>query len=101
MDDEARTAAEYRVELVLPGDREALVSSGLVAGKPVTVVPAPGSLTDIARHRTDVTDLQRRHVFRGLGQRREPFADDGLFAECPERGQTPYRDDRPHLRDTT
>jgi len=92
MDDEARTAAEYRVELVLPGDREALVAPGLVAGKPVTVVPAPGSLTDIARERTDISDLERRHVFRGLGQHREPLADNGLFAKRPEGGQAPYRD---------
>ncbi len=69
------------MQLVLARDGEALVAPGLVATEAVAVIPAPGPLTDVARQRAHVADLQRRHVIRGLREHRVPIADAGVRAE--------------------
>src|SRR5204863_2052198 len=81
MHDVARTAAEDRVELILAGEREALIAAGLVARKSVAVVPAPRPLADIAGDRSDVANLRRRHAARRFGQHRVIATDDLIPAE--------------------
>ena len=75
MDDIAWTTTEDRVELVLAADRKTLVSPSLVAGKPVPVVPAPRSLTDIAGQGPDVANLGCGHGPGRVGPKSFPEVD--------------------------
>src|SRR5262245_26695814 len=70
MDDIAGTAAEDRVELVLAGEREALIATVLVALEAVPEVPAPRALTHVAGDRADVANLRRRHGAGSLCEHR-------------------------------
>ena len=71
MDDVTGTAAEDRVELILAREREAPVPTGLVARKPVPVVPAPRPLAQVAGQCPDVADLRRGHTLGRVGQYRD------------------------------
>ena len=68
MDDVAGTAAEDRVELVLAGEREALIPAVLVALEAVPEVPAPRTLTHVAGDGADVANLWRRRAAGALGE---------------------------------
>src|SRR4029450_13791157 len=75
MDDIAGAAAEDRVELVLAGEREALIPAVLVALEAVPEVPTPRTLTHVAGDRADVANLRRRRAAGGLGE-------DGVSLPC-------------------
>ena len=85
MHDEARSAAEDGVELVLAGDRETLVAAGLVARETVAEIPAPGALADVARERARIANLRRGDAGGGFGQHGVFARDERVAAERVER----------------
>ncbi len=87
MHDEAGSAAEDRVELVLAGDREALIAAGFVARETVAEIPAPRALADVAGQRADVADLRRRDALGRFGQHRVLRSNQRVAAERIERDQ--------------
>jgi hypothetical protein len=99
MDDIAGTAAEDRVELVLAGEREALIPAVLVALEAVPEVPAPRTLTHVAGDRADVANLRRRRAAGGFGEHGVILPEDVVPADRVERRLAPDADACCRLRD--
>src|ERR1035437_86197 len=62
------------------------VAAGAVARPTASVIPAARVLRNIAAECSLVTDLRRRHQFRGLRQQTILLLDDGMIHHLGERG---------------
>src|SRR5262249_1095081 len=72
MHNSARRVAEYRMETIISGLRKAGFAALLQAIEIfIAIVPATGTLTEVAANGGHVADLRRGRAFGGLGKSRE------------------------------
>lgn len=87
VDDVAAVAAGEAEVLAVSGDGEAVIPSLFEAvGEGVAVVPAAGTLVEVASQGADVADLGGGETGGGLGEGGEFFPDDGVFRDFGDGG---------------